>query len=128
MKIALSLIILTLSFSAFAAKPKKSAKPKVEKAEEEEKIVTREEKDFFFICETSKLAKALKKSGLFEDEAERTKLIAKMQKTFITSMEAKEALQAAASNPDQAAGLLQRAAKEAGIKKWNCPTAGELAQ
>lgn len=122
MKIIFSILILSLSLSAWAAKPKKHAKAEEETA----KVVTREEKDFFFICEISKFAKALKKSPLFEDEAERAKLVSKMQKNFITSMDAKEALQAAAANPDQSAGLLQRAAKEAGIKKWSCPTAGEI--
>lgn len=130
MKIVLSVIVLCLSLNTFAAKSKKAAhSKKAAKAteEKEEKVVTPEEKDFFFLCESSKFAKSLKKSSLFEDENERFKLVAKMQKTFLKTMDVKEALQAATNSGDgQQVGILQRAAKEAGIKKWNCPTAGDL--
>jgi hypothetical protein len=128
MKIVFAIFIMCFSFSALAAKTKKPAKStKPAKVEEEEKVISPEEKDFFFLCESSKFAKSLKKSGLFDDENERFKLVAKMQKTFIKTMDVKEALQAATGAGDgQQVGILQRAAKEAGIKKWNCPTAGDL--
>ncbi len=129
MRIVFAIIFLFIHTSAFAAKTKKTTKPaKPAKSEEvEEKVISQEEKDFFLLCESSKFAKALKKSGLFEDEKERSQLVAKMQKTFLKTMEVKEALQAANGASDgQQAALLQRAAKEAGFKKWNCPTAADL--
>ena len=65
MKMVFAAFILCFSFSAFAAKAKKttkSAKPAKVEAEAEEKIISPEEKDFFFLCESSKFAKDLKKS------------------------------------------------------------------
>ncbi len=93
----------------------------------DDKIAT--QRDFFVICESSKFSQALKKSQLFLDaEAERVVLVAKMFEMVATS-DAKNAIQGISlAAPSDKLKLLKQAAREAGIKNWNCPTAKYLFQ
>lgn len=90
-----------------------------------DKDISQEQKDFFVICESFKFAKALKKNPAFS-EVERAVMVAQMQTALVASAAVKNTLSAIAqTTPSERIKLLNQAAKEVGIKKWDCPAIEE---
>jgi hypothetical protein len=84
------------------------------------------ETDFAILCETSKMATALKKNKALNaaDLAER------LSSMLESGLRAKEVKTARAAITHAAAmdkkELWEKAAKDAGLKNWKCPTIGNL--